>query len=129
MFGGGAGEQKLALVREQLHERGYDVYLEAIEAAVKECFPHWEDEEEDDEDDEDEEEEDGGEDCGLPLLEYWPLEMIVAFCRDNLIPCEGCQTREEYIRAMRGEDPFGETDGPGDGDGGTRGRVEAGKLN
>lgn len=44
MFGGGAGEQKLNFVREQLQERGYDVDLEAIEAAVRECFPHWDEE-------------------------------------------------------------------------------------
>ena len=104
MFGGGAGEQKLNFVREQLQERGYDVDLEAIEAAVRECFPHW------DEDEDGEEPEDGGEDYALPLLEDWPLEMIVAFCRDNLIPCEGCQTREEYVRAIRGKPPENDTD-------------------
>lgn len=35
----------------------------------------------------------------LPL-EDWPLEMIVAFCRDNGIPCEGAQTKDEFIRAI-----------------------------
>lgn len=101
MFGGGAGEQKLNFVREQLQERGYDVDLEAIEAAVRECFPHyWEDDEG--------EGEDGEEDYELPLLEDWPLEMIVKFCRDNLIPCEGCQTREEYIQAIRQKPPDSE---------------------
>ena len=36
----------------------------------------------------------------LPPLEDWPLEMIVAFCNDNGIPCGWCHTREEYIEAI-----------------------------
>lgn len=36
----------------------------------------------------------------LPPLEDWPLEMIVNFCKDNGIPCEGAQTKDEYIRAI-----------------------------
>ena len=36
----------------------------------------------------------------LPPLEDWPMEMIVAFTRDNGIPHEGCETKEEYIAAI-----------------------------
>lgn len=36
----------------------------------------------------------------LPPLEEWPMEMIVAFTRDNGIPHEGCETKEEYIEAI-----------------------------
>lgn len=36
----------------------------------------------------------------LPPLEDWPLEMIVTFCKDNGIPCEGAQTKDEFIRAI-----------------------------
>ena len=36
----------------------------------------------------------------LPPLEEWPMEMIVAFTRDNGIPHKGCETKEEYIAAI-----------------------------
>ena len=36
----------------------------------------------------------------LPPLENWPLEMIKQFCELNKIPCESCETKEEYIEAI-----------------------------
>lgn len=36
----------------------------------------------------------------LPPLENWPIKMIIQFCEDNNIPCEDCNTKEEYIEAI-----------------------------
>ena len=36
----------------------------------------------------------------LPALEDWPLEMIIQFCEDNEIPCQGAVTKVDYIRAI-----------------------------
>ncbi|MBQ7214327.1 MAG: hypothetical protein IJS25_07335 [Bacteroidales bacterium] len=43
---------------------------------------------------------DDQDDIILPPLEHWPVEMISEFCRDNNIPCEGCETKEQYIDAI-----------------------------
>ena len=95
LYGAGTGAEKLKYVRDRLREQGYDVDTDEIEAAVAEYINHGlsftetiDAEEEIDDDYE------------LAPLEDWPLEMIVDFCRDNGIPCEGCQTKDEYIRAI-----------------------------
>lgn len=95
LYGAGKGKEKLQYVRDRLREQGFDVDTDEIEAAVGEYINHGlsftetvegEAEIEDD--------------YELPPLEDWPLEMIVDFCRLNGIPCEGCQTKDEYIRAI-----------------------------
>lgn len=103
------GEQRMNYVQAGLRQRGLTVDVDMIEAAVKRMkdrtfatlaegleiregnvettktteteveiddYPH------------------------LPPLEEWPLEMIVAFTRDNGIPHDGCETKEEYIEAI-----------------------------
>ena len=93
LYGAGNGPKKLQYVRDRLREQGFEVDTDEIEAAVAEYLNS------------------GiaiGEtveavtesDCELPPLDEWPLEMIVNFCRLNDIPCEGCQTKDEYIRAI-----------------------------
>lgn len=38
----------------------------------------------------------------LPPLEDWPVEMLADFCRLNTIPCDGCKSKEDYIKAILG---------------------------
>lgn len=40
------------------------------------------------------------EETDFPPLEDWPLDMLVDFCKINGIPCDGCQSREDYINAI-----------------------------
>lgn len=95
LYGAGNGKQKLEYVKDWLEERGYDVNVAEIEAAVGEYINHGlsftetiESEAEIDDDYE------------LPPLEEWSLEMIVDFCRLNDIHHAGCETKDEYIRAI-----------------------------
>ena len=91
LYGAGHGAEKLQYVRDRLRENGFDVDVDEIEAAVGEYINsgyHID------------EETTVEEETELPPLEEWPLEMIVDFCRLNGIPCEGCQTKDEYIRAI-----------------------------
>ena len=97
LYGAGNGKQKLEYVKDWLEERGYDVNVAEIEAAVGEYINHGlsftetiESEAEIDDDYE------------LPPLEEWPLEMIVDFCRLNGIPHAGCETKDDYIKAIVG---------------------------
>lgn len=95
LYGAGNGEEKMQYVRNKLREQGFDVDVGEIEAAVGEyinrglTFTETIDAVEKINDD-----------YELPPLEDWPLEMIVTFCQDNGIPCEGCRTKDEYIRAI-----------------------------
>ena len=36
----------------------------------------------------------------MGAAEDWPLDMLVDFCKINAIPCDGCQSREDYINAI-----------------------------
>ena len=92
IYGAGKGKEKLEYVKNALQEAGFDVNLDEIEAAVGQYL-------------------NGGgtaydlavaEPCdSLPPLEEWPLEMIVNFFRDNGLPYDGEQTKEEYIAAIK----------------------------
>lgn len=93
LYGAGNGKEKLRYVRDRLQEQGFDVDVNEIEAAVAEYLNGgvvYTEETEAEVDD----------DYELPPLEEWPLDMIADFCRLNDIPCEGCQTKDEYIRAI-----------------------------
>ena len=93
IYGAGNGKEKLEYVKAALQEAGFDVNLDEIEAAVGQYLNY------------------GfgttcdlavGEPCdSLPPLEEWPLEMIVNFFRDNGLPYDGEQTKEEYIAAIK----------------------------
>lgn len=93
IYGAGKGKEKLEYVKAALHEAGFDVNLDEIEAAVSQYLNN------------------GfgpaydlavAEPCdSLPPLEEWPLEMIVNFFRDNGLPFDGEQTKEEYIAAIK----------------------------
>lgn len=93
IYGAGKGKEKLEYVKNALQEAGFDVNLDEIEAAVGQYLNN------------------GfgpaydiavGEPCdSLPPLEEWPMEMIVNFFRDNGLPYDGEQTKEEYIAAIK----------------------------
>lgn len=93
IYGAGKGKEKLEYVKGALQEAGFDVNLDEIEAAVSQYLNN------------------GfgpaydlavAEPCdSLPPLEEWPLEMIVNFFRDNGLPFDGEQTKEEYIAAIK----------------------------
>lgn len=93
IYGAGKGKEKLEYVKAALAEAGFDVNLDEIEAAVSQYLNN------------------GfgpaydlavAEPCdSLPPLEEWPLEMIVNFFRDNGLPFDGEQTKEEYIAAIK----------------------------
>ena len=95
LYGAGNGHEKLEYVKDWLEEHGYDVNVAEIEAAVGEYINHGLSFTETVE-----AEEEISDDYELPPLEDWPLEMIVDFCRLNGIPCAGCQTKDEYVRAI-----------------------------
>ena len=42
LYGDGKGKEKLQYVKDQLIERGYDIDLDEIEAAVYDAFNKWE---------------------------------------------------------------------------------------
>lgn len=102
IFGAGHGEEKLDFALEKLEEAGFnvekDLVREAIETAVYglKATPRFADIVGNLTDDKENEEEEND----LPPLEEWPLEVIVSFCRLNGIPHEGCETKDEYIRAI-----------------------------
>ena len=90
LYGAGNGREKLEFAREKLREQGFDVDTDEIEAVVGEYL-------------------NGGvtihsmnvqEGFTLPPVDEWPLETIAQFCRVNGIPCEDCETKEDYIRAI-----------------------------
>ena len=87
MYGAGNGAEKMSHVRMKLREAGYDVDTDEIEALVYEYLNK----------DKAVLIQDG---YTLPALEDWPLEMIVQFCEDNEIPCQGAVTKVDYIRAI-----------------------------
>lgn len=98
LYGAGNGKKKLQYVRDRLREQGFNVDTDEIEATVKEylnngmTLPCTEEPENDDD------EPDGY--MEVPPLDEWPLEMIEDFCDMNDIPCEGCESKEDYIRAI-----------------------------
>ena len=95
LYGADKGKEKLQYVSDGLREQGFNVNIDEIEAAVKEYINNGFDLEET-----------AADDYDLPPVEEWPLEMIVDFCRVNGIPCEGCNTKQEYIDAIiRGAEP------------------------
>lgn len=90
IYGAGNGREKLEFAREKLCEQGFDVDTDEIEAVVGEYL-------------------NGGvtihilnaqEGFRLPPVDEWPLETIAQFCHVNGISCEGCKTKEDYIRAI-----------------------------
>lgn len=99
LYGAGEGHKKLQYVREKLKENGFDVDVDEIEAAVAEYFNRTEVhtlvEERRDDDGITPEEGDV-----IAPLEDWPLETIRIFCDDNGINVEGCETKDDYIRAI-----------------------------
>lgn len=94
IYGAGNGEEKLNYVCQQLRERGYEVSLPEIEATVYEAFNQFTPK------------------LGMPEtapdieggvdveITHWPLEQLKSFCELNGVPCEGCETREDYIDAI-----------------------------
>ena len=95
LYGAGRGKEKMQYVCDRMREQGFDVDVDEIEAAVGEYINHGLSFTETVE-----AEEEISDDYELPPLEDWPLEMIVDFCRLNGIPCAGCQTKDEYVRAI-----------------------------
>ena len=89
IYGAGKGKEKLEYVKGALQEAGFDVNLDEIEAAVGQYLNTGYDLA-------------VAEPCdSLPPLEEWPMEMIVNFFRDNGLPYDGEQTKEEYIAAIK----------------------------
>ena len=95
IYGAGNGPEKLEYVCRELRERGYEVDLSEIEAAVYNAFNFdtlmvkpVKDENPDIVD---------GVDVNIA---HWPLEQLKAFCEDNGIDCAGCETREDYMDAI-----------------------------
>ena len=95
LYGAGNGMEKMEYVRDRLRENGFDVDIDEIEAAVGEYINHGISYTETIES-----EAEINDDYELPPLNEWPLEMIVDFCRLNNIPHAGCETKDEYIRAI-----------------------------
>ena len=93
LYGAGKGKEKLKYVQDRLAKQNILVDVDEIEAAVAEYLNYGVDIDAENEVTIDDE-------YDLPPLEDWPLEMIVAFCNDNGIPCGWCHTREEYIEAI-----------------------------
>lgn len=102
-------KQKLDYAIDQVMKAGFDVDVETIRAAVEQAvynlkaerqladsFKNRDTDAEDDGEDEDDET-----DYHVPVLEDWPLEMVQIFCEDNGIPCEGCVSKDDYIRAIK----------------------------
>jgi len=95
IYGAGNGEEKLNYVCQQLRERGYEVSLPEIEATVYEAFNQFTPKL------------GSGNTYVLPddaapdiEITHWPLEQLKSFCELNGVPCEGCETREDYIDAI-----------------------------
>lgn len=89
IYGAGKGKEKLNYVKLRLAEKGFDVDVDAIEAAVRAYFNN-----------NDDVFKIFNEDNDIPPLEDWPLGTLVDFCEDNGIPCEDCVEREDYIKAI-----------------------------
>ena len=106
IIGPGEGKRRMAYVQAGLQQRGYTVDTDLIEAAVKRMNERakeaaWHAFDIDgDEESKTETETVVDDDTELLSLEEWPLEMIVDFCRLNGIPHAGCETKDEYIRAI-----------------------------
>lgn len=102
-------KQKLDYAIDQVVKAGFDLDVETIRAAVEQAVYELKAERSFTDsfksrieqaaggDDEDEDEDT---DYHVPPLEDWPLEMVQVFCEDNGIPCGGCATKEDYIRAI-----------------------------
>lgn len=95
LYGAGNGPEKLQYVCNELRERGFEVDLAKVEAAVYKAFnsdvlrlgsaislPN---------------EDDSGVDVNIS---HWSLEQLREFCLFNEIPAEGCVTREDYMDAI-----------------------------
>lgn len=91
LYGAGHGKEKLEYVKFALQDAGFDVNIDEIEAAVGEYINNGRNNKEAAAADE------------LPPLEEWPLEMILNFVRDNGIPYDGEETKEELISAIKQE--------------------------
>lgn len=107
MFNSGENSRKLDYAVEQVVKAGFDLDLDTIRAAVEQAVYELKAEKQLTDsfksrikEEEPEEEEENEEDYHLPPLEDWPLEMIRTFCEDNQIPCTGCATKPDYIRAI-----------------------------
>lgn len=107
MFNSGENSRKLSYAVDQVVKAGFDLDLDTIRAAVEQAVYELKAEKQLTDsfknrikEGEPEEEEEDEEDYHLPPLEDWPLEMIRTFCDDNQIPCAGCVTKPDYIRAI-----------------------------
>lgn len=92
MYGAGNGHDKLNYVKMRLSELGFNVDVDEIEAAVCEylnrgsVFDMF------------------NPNADVPPLEEWSLEQLDRFCDEAGIPTAGCVLREDYIRAIKGEE-------------------------
>ena len=124
VYGSGFGQDKMFYVAEKLRERGFEVDLAAIEAAVREMtmFGGTVSEEKTEEEYEDAFGSEGACDrIGVSDLKNrrtvaadaehtqptwemnllaWTPEQLKEFCGVNGIACEGCETAEEYFYAI-----------------------------
>ena len=107
MFNSGENSRKLNYAVDQVVKAGFDLDIDTIRAAVEQAVYELKAEKQLTDsfknrikEGEPEEEEEDEEDYHLPPLEDWPLEMIRTFCDDNQIPCAGCVTKPDYIRAI-----------------------------
>lgn len=93
VYGSGYGEDKMHYVAERLRERGFELDIPAVEAAVREMtlFGGAEIEIEDEVEIE-----------ALPEMNLlaWTPEQLKEFCGVNGIECDGCETTEEYFYAI-----------------------------
>ena len=99
--------RKLNYAVDQVVKAGFDIDLDTIRAAVEQAVYELKAEKQltDSfkqriEAKKEQEEEDEEEDYHIPPLEDWPLKMLITFCGDNGIPCSGCSTKPDYIRAI-----------------------------
>ena len=92
VYGSGFGQEKMHYVAEKLRERGFEVDLAAIEAAVREMNIFGSGFEIKDET--------VFEEVPEMNLLAWTPEQLKEFCGVNGIACEGCETAEEYFYAI-----------------------------
>lgn len=118
IFKNGNNVDKLEYATDQIIKAGFDLDIDTIRAAIEQaCYDLKKDQQitlslkqnlesngtSTDYDDSDDDDDD--EDYRLPLIKDWPLDMLQTFCEDNGIPCNGCWSKEDYIRAItKGED-------------------------
>lgn len=109
IYGAAEGDAKLNYAVEKLRENGFDLDVELLREAVESAVYDMNYEKRLDIRAEArearriagaDESTEGEDELTLPPVEDWPLEMLMDFCQSNSIPCEGCVTKRDYLRAF-----------------------------